>query len=269
MSIDVEITKLDGSSFLLSGYDAKALDFIVSSPELESNYGSVEGRNGSVDYGAVFGQRTIAVPFLLTAPSNIDVAYSRDALFSLVVQKDPFYIEEIRDGSGTERRYLVRIQNSYELNQRVTTGSAELQFETVESPLAESPWTTLNGLPTGFDVQGSQYAITGSTFRIYNDGDETVHPFEHDFVLTIDDVVSSSTSLELENTTNGSIFTVNEGVANTSTIVIDGPTVTSNGLQYLRKTNRTFIELSPGWNDFVLRGATEATVYFDFRFYYK
>lgn len=287
-TIDVLITTKSGESFRLSEYNVKALDFLVSSPPIQSNYGDIEGRDGTIDYGATIGQRYISVPFRVSAFSSVDFPAVRDFLFSLVVRKDAFYVQEFRTVEsddfasyyGGDRRYLVRLQNTFEINQTIATGSGELSFETVESPYAETPWTTLSGLPTdpqrwGFrglppvDVETLSYVHTGTSFRIYNAGNVAIHPFDHDLVITIKDVVGSTSSLELENVTSGTLFKVNEAVTSDKTIILNGPSVTSNGLQYLRSTNRQFIELVPGWNDFVVRGATSATVSFDFRFYYR
>src|SRR5699024_1545094 len=118
------------------------------------------------------------------------------------------------------------------------------------------------------DNESLKYTHTGTLFKIFNAGNVPIHPFEQELKITISDVVGSSDYLELENTTNGTIFRVNEGVSSSQEIVIDGANITSNGLQYLRQTNKQFIELDVGWNDFRINGATDAKVSFDFRFYY-
>ena len=64
------------------------------------------------------------------------------------------------------------------------------------------------------------------------------------------------------------MFRINEFVSNDRTIMLDGANITSNGLQYLRQTNKGFIELDPGWNLFTISGASRAKIDFDFPFYY-
>ena len=49
-------------------------------------------------------------------------------------------------------------------------------------------------------------------------------------------------------------------------VVLDGPEIKINGLQALRKTNRRFISLASGWNEFRLNRT--AKTMFDSRFYY-
>ena|SRR5690625_3009788 len=119
-----------------------------------------------------------------------------------------------------------------------------------------------------YDDESHIYTHTGTSFLIYNAGDIPVHPFEQKLVITISDVQGSSSYLQLINETNNTVFRVNEGVSGNQEIMIDGANITSNGLQYLRKTNKQFIELNEGWNDFRITGASRATVAFDFPFYY-
>ena len=85
--MDVEITKLNGESFRLSEKDIQAQDFIVSSIEILPSYGTIEGRNGLVDYGADYGSRTISIPFYLRAYDMPDYPLLRDELFSMVTTK--------------------------------------------------------------------------------------------------------------------------------------------------------------------------------------
>ena len=111
------------------------------------------------------------------------------------------------------------------------------------------------------------YTHTGTSFKIFNPGIE-IHPFEQDIVIEISDIVGSTSYFQLENLTTNDIFRVNESVNNNQLIKLDGPNITSNNLQFLRKTNRKCITLAPGWNDFRVKGATSAKVSFDTRFYY-
>lgn len=288
--MDVEITRLDGNSFRLSEYNVSVRDFIVGSIPVLSSYGSVEGRSGVIDYGAEYGQRTITVPFYMKAHDFADFPLLRDELFSLVVSREPFYIRELRKidyGFGENqyvggKRYEVRISGAFDIEQQLRYGFGELAFETSSLPFAESIGTTQDierdgvgadseiwgfGMGIIADDESLVYTYTGTSFRIYNAGDVPIHPFEQQFKITIDNITGSSSYFELRNTTTGNIFRVNE-LAN-GTIILDGPNITKNSLNYLRQTNKKFIELALGWNDFSVHGASSARVSFDFPFYYK
>lgn len=111
------------------------------------------------------------------------------------------------------------------------------------------------------------YTHTGTEFEIFNPGIE-IHPFEQDLTIEISDVEGSTSYLQLENMSTGDVFRVTEAVNDNQLIKLDGPNITSNNLQYLRKTNRKYITLAPGWNNFKITGATSAKVSFDTHFYY-
>lgn len=303
--MDLQVNKKNGESFTFEEYGVIVKDFIVSSIPLISNYSRVEGSDRQLDNGVEYGSRTIRVPIHAQAYDLADFPLLRDKLFALVTSKESFYIHEMRrvkklsyafvdtneparmDPDTDNRfvggkRYLVRLRNVYELEQIEISGEGELIFETTELPFAESIGTTQdiqnNGINAndaiwGFgmgliaDDDSLVYTHTGTSFKIYNAGNVPVHPFEQDLKITIDNIQGSTSYFELRNTTTGDLFRVNEGA--TGTIVLDGPNITRNELTYLRKTNKQYITLAPGWNEFSVNGANSARVAFDFRFYYQ
>lgn len=290
--MDVRITKSTGEQFLLSDYSVVAQDFIVSSIPLNATYTTIEGRSGLVDLGADYGQRTIVVPFYIEGEDLLDFLLLRDQLFDLVASTEPIYIEELRRqfyGEGESqlvggKRYLVRLNNEVALDQQFKYGFGELEFITSDLPFAESVATTqeihANGINSdrelwsigmGLYSDDSTFVYTheGAMFSVFNAGNIEVHPFQQEISITIRNVVGSANHFELRNTTTGETFRVNEQVTSSQVIKLNGPNITSNGLQFLRKTNKTFISLQPGWNNFVIAGASTATVEFDFRFYYR
>lgn len=292
--MDVEITRLDGTSFRLSDYDVIVRDFIVGSVPVTGIYGTIEGRAGTVDYGADLGQRQITVPFYTEARDHSDYALLRDELFSLVVTRESFYVRELRRreyGKGNDKfiggkRYLVRLSGEFSLEQTFRYGFGELALETTDLPYAESIGTSMdihrNGINAVDEIWGfgmgvlveddalmySHNAVAGQSFRIYNPGTEAVHPFEHDFKLTISDVVGSTDSFRIRNLSNESQSRITTQVRPTDVIVYDGPNITRNSLALLRDTDMNYISLDPGWNEFRIYNCDSATVEFDFRFYY-
>jgi len=182
------------------------------------------------------------------------------------------------------KRYLVSVDQSFipdRIPNNRTYAEALITCTKIGLPFAESIGTTqdiqerginANDAIWGFgmgliaDDDSLIYTHTGTSFKIYNAGDVSVHPFEQDLKITIDNIQGSTSYFELRNITTGDLFRVNEGA--TGTIVLDGPNITRNSLNYLRETNKQYITLVPGWNHFEINGADSARVAFDFRFYY-
>lgn len=305
--MDVNIRNSKNEDFKFSDAGIIATDFIVSSIEIKPLYGEIEGRNGSVDYGASYGQRTITVPIHILAKDNLDYPLLRDEVFAAVKSRSSFYIQELRFASSGEntaingKRYKVRLQSTFAFDQIVNYGEGELVFETTELPFAESTqksmWINSNGVPStwkgmGFEgIENPTYRYRGygggvdesgfllpffpyensdavGHFRIYNAGNVEVHPYEQDLTITIYNAVDSTEYFELKNETNGTKIRLKEGLRNRR-LVFDGANITLGGMQAYRKTDRTFISLEPGWNEFVVKGAQTVTIDFDFPFYYK
>src|SRR5690625_3423422 len=175
------------------------------------------------------------------------------------------------------KRYKVRLSGSFDIEQTREYGFGELVFETTDLPFSESIGTTADiereGLSAvqarwGFGMglqavdETLKYEHSTTAFRIFNAGNVEVNPFEHDLKIAIEGV---SNGYELENLTTGDVFKVTESMS--GNLDIDGATVTNNGLQAFRKTNRRFITLAPGWNYIRQNRAVKTT--WDFRFYYK
>lgn len=123
------------------------------------------------------------------------------------------------------------------------------------------------GMGLIYDDDSLEYTHIGTSFRIFNPGID-IHPFEQFLKIEISDVRGSDIFLQLQNRTTGDFLRITEPVGPDQVIKIDGAVITSNNLNYLRKTNRKFISLKHGWNNFRLTGAVSAKVGFDFRFYY-
>lgn len=298
--MDVQITKKNGDSYTLEKYGIIVKDFIVSSIPLESVYGNVEGRDGNLDYGARYASRTITIPFEMKAHDLMDYPLLRDKLFNFVSSKESFYIREMRRSKKLAyafvdtnepskmnaetdnklvggKRYMVRLQNAFDLEQVELYGAGELILETTELPFAESIGTTAdlnNGITYDSELWGygmgltdddHKYSFNNATqFNVFNAGDVPIHPFEQELKITITGVAGEGFTLTNQRT--GDTFKVNDTLSPTDVIVIDGPNITINGLQALRRTNRKFITFEIGNN--ILTSNLPATLSVDMRFYY-
>lgn len=263
----------------------KPLDIFISSISKERVSDNIEGVHGSINKGFIYSERSIELELLLRACDTQDYRLVRDAVYAMFSKGDEKYIaEEYQPG----KRYLITVDEQF-IPERIPNNqrfaNAKVNCRPANLPFSESAGTTQDiqkngvssdgvlwgagmGLISDDSDESLKYTHESPLFRIYNAGDESIHPFMQDLKITVSNVVGSTAFFELKNKTNDTVFKTNEAVTNAQKIVLDGPNVTSNGLQYLRKTNKGFIELEPGWNDFSVSGATNAKIEFDFRFYY-
>jgi hypothetical protein len=269
--VELTIQRLNGAIYNLVDYGIKALDFQISAPSPRVNSEIIDGRDGYVDLGAVYDAREMRGSFFMTAVDSTDFALLRNEVFRIFAGREQFYVIDSREPG---KRWLVR-SNGYSVEQIVATkGRFEVDF-TGASTYAESIGTTLD--PLTFDTELWQigqgiiddemkYSHTTSSFRIYNSGDTTVNPRQHPLVITYS---GASTNLKIKNITTGEEWAYTGTTTASDNVKLDGIRSTKNGLSIFRDTNRKVISLAPGWNDFVITGASGTfSISFDFRHYY-
>lgn len=179
--MDVEIVKKNGHKFRLSDYGV-VKDFVVSSIDREVVRDSVDGRPGSLDYGVIEGDRSISVPFIFKSEDLHDYAHLRDELYSLLGDREPFYIREMRRpktlqydfvgfgqspkwSSQTDneyvngKQYLVRLDSTINPSQEGLRGEVSLEFVTSGLPYAETAYTTLELHDSGYSATAEKYGL--------------------------------------------------------------------------------------------------------------
>ena len=259
------------------------LDIFISSIGKERELESIEGKSGVIDYGFLYKERNIELKLLLKAKDTQDYRLIRDEVYDTL---DRIYYVSEKYQPG--KVYHVTVDNSYiperysNNNQRFA--EAEVNCTVVGLPFSESIGTTQDieengllysqelwsyGMGLEYDEESQIYTHDSDRFYIFNAGNVSIHPFEQELIIDITDVEGSVDSFELINKTTGDVFKVNEKVSYDRHIQLDGPNITRNGLQYFRKTNKEYITLAPGYNEFEINKAVKAKVKFDFRFYYK
>ncbi|HHW5147879.1 TPA: phage tail domain-containing protein, partial [Staphylococcus aureus] len=178
--MDVLIQKLNGDTFTLGSAGIIVHDFNVGGLEIETAYEDTDGLHGRFNMGSVYRKRTISVPVSFITGELSEFPLHRDKLFNIVTDLDGFYIREMRrpkrlqyefrdttsetgglilDENNNEtsydtpqtcnemssgKRYKVRLSNVINVTQTNKKGNAELEFETIELPFAESVNTTLS-----------------------------------------------------------------------------------------------------------------------------
>ena len=268
---DNEMNKLDFPD------GVKPLDIFISSINKERETSRVEGSHLKRDNGFVYGERDIELDLWMKAHDTEDYRLLRDKVYALF-DRVGYISEEYQKG----KRYKVNVDDQY-IPERIEGtrmfAEAKIVCTTDGLPFAESIATTSlidkNGVSTndalwGYgmgiiaDDESQQYTHTSSKFRIYNAGNVPIHPFQQDLKIEISGVTGKN--FEMRNVTTGDVFKVTDNLKSSDVVVLDGHEIKINGLQALRKTNRKYISLAPGWNEFRLNRT--AKVIFDFRFYY-
>ncbi|KKI91270.1 hypothetical protein WQ54_15715 [Bacillus sp. SA1-12] len=304
--MDVLIEKLNGERKKFSDLSLIVRDFLVGTAGVRQYKSEITGRPGNIDKGADYGPRTITVPFMFKAVDLMDYPLLRDEIYAWLGGIEEFWIYEGRSlglmnfeapgekqgrFTGFEsdiiygKRYLVRRTSNLAPDQRGLWGLDTIEFETVGLPFGETTATTLTpfiiGNGTG-EVENNiwtvgqaelfgeepQYVFANpTTIQVYNGGTERVDPAEGMYLLI--EYRGASKDLTLFNDTNWTEWSFSGSTVEGNLLEIDGIDSRLNGLSIVRNTNLELITLEPGWNTIQVTGATNGTLSFDFRWYFR
>src|SRR5690625_708698 len=204
--------------------------------------------------------------------------------------------DEYADKYGGGKRYKVRLTSSpFDIEQMFTYGFGELVFETTDLPFSESIGTTMEVAPNEYvkrinaisEVYYSGVVELGAAldrerferdepipfrnegkFTINNKGNVIIDPFQSYLKIKIEVTYIKRGNLEVINNTTGDRFVYRGDVSSGDVIELNGPLITRNGLNSLRETNRKFINLETGINNFTIKLDGKCTISFDFNYLY-
>ncbi|MEG7877477.1 phage tail family protein [Bacillus cereus group sp. Sample62] len=272
------IAKSNGQEFFMSSNnDIKVLMFLPSSPIFNAQYEKIPGRHGDIDLpgGSFEAQDNIKSRIFFRSRDIYDFYLFRDEIFRLFASQEPFYITTNREPG---KRWKVRVASRYEIEPKGngSYGVFDITFKSA-SPFCESIGTTLDSftfdselwqIGQGLMAEDTKYIHNTTSFRIYNAGNVTIDPKSMGLKIKYK---GKSNNLSIKNVTTGDLWSY-AGVTTTErdVITLDGVKAYRNVLgSIFKNTNWGLITLNPGWNDFVLTGATgDFKIEFDFRFYY-
>ena len=255
------------------------LDIFVGSIAKERATETIEGRSGIVDYGTNYVDRPVELSMWINSSDTTDYRLLRNELYALFDTGNAFYIEETRVPS---RVLKVAVDESF-IPDRLTVrnASVDVTCRTLDSVFWESKYTTLElhdsgydafaekyGLVDNIDDEKVQYRFTESNFTVYNAGNVTVEP-ESMMLNIIVNAVQSTNNFTIRNKTTGEEIVLKRASTG-SNFRIQGMVVSLGSITNIfRDTNRSFISLVPGDNQFEILNGTFEEIRFEFKFLYK
>src|SRR5699024_9085133 len=203
-------------------------------------------------------------------------SYGDYELMARIFDDDGDHVRLIKSGLNDESSFLMGEGTSHLLIYISTTNGSQEDItpSMVGKELKVSMKKTHGGINSkdelwGFgmglisDDKSLTYTHTGTSFEIFNAGNVLVHPFEQELKMEISECETKKLSIKNLNTGDEKEI---KNLKLSDVTEVKGANVTKNELQYLRETNKQFISVAPGWNEFYLSDTAKAS--FDFRFYY-
>lgn len=255
------------------------LDIFVGSIAKERATETIEGRSGIVDYGTNYVDRPVELSMWINSSDTTDYRLLRNELYDLFDTGNAFYIEETRVPS---RVLKVAVDESF-IPDRLTirNASVDVTCRTLDSVFWESKYTTLElhdsgysataekyGLVDNIDDEKVKYRFTENNFTVYNAGNVAIEPESMSLNIIVT-AVTSANNFTIRNKTTREEIILKRASAGYH-FRIKGMVISLGSITNIfRDTNRRFISLAPGDNEFEILNGTFEEIRFEFKFLYK
>ena len=260
-----------------------------------------DGRPGRINYHSEDEYRTVTLTLQATAEDMHDITHLRDAINELFdgelmlremrIKSAEIEYESMGQRTGelqleapeyvNGKQIKVAMVNSPEIDDATLVSTFTVEFETTESPYFETIYTTLELHDTGYSATAEKYGLvdniddekvkyrfTESNFTVYNAGNVMVEP-ESMMLNIIASAVQSDNNFTIRNKTTGEEVVLKRASAGHA-FRIHGMVISLGGITNIfRDTNRSFISLMPGDNQFEILNGTFKEINFEFKFLYK
>ncbi|MEB8400919.1 phage tail family protein [Enterococcus casseliflavus] len=242
-------------------------------PNQEHNFEIFEGSDGQRLVNSRFDSYHFHLEFMTKTNDKYDTQLLVNELKTLLFSRTPFYIRySLEDG----KRFKVLTDEMHEEMQNTRFSIFTVSFNVFEGR-SESVGSSLDNFDLDSDWQFSQGVVTEdyeythdtSRFIIYNAGDFTIDPREHDLRIRVEG--ESDGQLAIFNRTTGERFIYYPAFSTRrgDWVELDGVYPRRNGVNCGIDTNHGLITLVPGENDVEIQNISRVKSEWDFRFLYR
>lgn len=272
------------------GYGLKGLDVDISSTGEDVTERTIAGVPGTIVTGYRDSSRDMSIRARLKAKDAIDYRLKRDRVFAFFKRLGNFYITENQQGNKLMK---VRVIESYSFERPdnlQTFATFDIPLKIIGQPYWISRYKSMDlhgkngvdfnnhwsfGMGLDVDTDKLNYQFSNqSTFELYNAGTVPIKTIQEkdNCIITIE-IKQAVTNFKLYDAT-GRYFEWNPtkdskwGLISGNKIILNGHYMTMNNTPIMERTNRYFLQLLAGNNQFTVEGLSNYTITFDFRFKY-
>lgn len=271
--IDLRFQKNSKLLSLKEDLGFECIGFERKAPQLNVNYQEFSGSNGSREVDSSFKPFNIEAKLFVEFKNMYDYQLKETELYAFISEKDSYFILTDREPG---KRYLVH-PSSIDLEEiGIRYATYNIVFDAFKG-CSESLSTTLSEFSLSDEWQFSQnleaedyaYEFNKIRFQVFNAGDFTIDPREHDLKITLKG--ESLGNATIFNRTTGKRFiyyppfSTNLG----QTITLDRVCPKLNGVNCGIDTNLSLITLIPGINEIEIQNVANVKSSWDFRYLYK
>ena len=222
--------------------------------------------------------RDVSINAMFTAYNTVDWRLKRDRVYSFFRNLGVFYIAE---SYQPYKLLKVIVDESYEVDRPVIRwGLLEIPLKIIDTPFKQSLHTTLDidsegvrwndkwgyGMGLSSDSEQWKYKFTNTNPRFYNAGTEDIKLIQQKGSLIRLIPKESVPWLEISDGTT--TFRLNRQTTIDSPLTLKGHQIRVNNANVLDQTNREFLTIKKGWNNWQIRGISKFEIEIDYRFLY-
>jgi len=273
MMVDVIVIKENQTHPLVDLFGVKNIEIKRDHPQLIPNYIQSTSTHGKRLFETTFDLFHLIVECQLNTSSFYNYHLKLAEIKALLYSTEPYYVTYTLEPG---LRFKVIPQPLEVIRNSPTQATLTLTFDVFEG-CAESIGTTLNAVDLACDWQFSmgivaedyQYIHQTHSFDIWNLGDITVDPREHDLIIQIEGVSEGDVTLMNETTGERFVYHPPLNTVRGEILTLDGVYPKINGRHCGIETNGGLISLVPGRNQIQVSGISRVKTSFEFRFRYK
>ena len=258
------------------GFGLKSLDINVGPVIYENIYTSSSRADQLVKRYPK--DRDVSINAMFTAYNTADWRLKRDRVYGFFRNLGVFYIAE---SYQPYKLLKVIADESYEVDRPVIRwGLLEIPLKIIDTPFKQSLHTTLDidsegirwndkwgyGMGLSSDSSEWKYKFTNTNPRFYNAGTEDIKLIQQKGSLIRLIPKESVPWLEISDGTTS--FRMNRQTTIDSPLTLKGHQIRVNNANVLDQTNREFLTIKKGWNNWEIRGIKNFEIEVDFRFLY-
>ena len=258
------------------GFGLKSLDINVGPIIYENIYTSSSRADQLVKRYPK--DRDVSINAMFTSYNTVDWRLKRDRVYSFFRNLGVFYVAE---SYQPYKLLKVIVDESYEVDRPVIRwGLLEIPLKIIDTPFKQSLHTTLDidsegvrwndkwgyGMGLSSDSSEWKYKFTNANPRFYNAGTEDIKLIQQKGSLI--SLIPKESVPWLEISDGTTTFRMNRQTTIDSPLTLKGHQIRVNNANVLDQTNREFLTIKKGWNNWQIRGISKFEIEIDFRFLY-
>lgn len=251
----------------------ECIEFQRKSPQLNVEYQEFTGSNGSREVDSSFKSFSIEVKLFVEFKNMYDYQLKETELYAFISEADSYYIVTDREPG---KRYLVHPSSIdlEELGIRYATYSVTFNVfkgcsESLSSTLSEYDLSNEWQFSQNLEAEDYAYEFNKSRFQVFNAGDFTIDPREHELVVMLEGESLGNATIFNRTTGDRFIYYPEFSTKLGQTVTIERVYPKLNGVNRGIDTNLNLITLAPGVNEIEIQNVANVKSSWDFRFLYK